>query len=100
MDNHPTKLAFSQNLQTMFHLDHGGKQPVPLKLIELQDGCVSPGQGEFSLLFHGPNDFVLPGQTYQLRHEQIGEFNLFLVPLSRDQNGFYYEAVLHRAVHS
>jgi len=35
MENLPTKLDFSQHLQTTFHLDHGADEAVPLKLIEV-----------------------------------------------------------------
>jgi len=98
MDHHPTKLEFSQHLQTTFHLDHGGERVIPLRLIELQEGHSHSGQGGFSLLFHGPNGYVLPGQTYQLKHEHIGEFELFLVPVSSDRSGLYYEAVLNGSV--
>ncbi|HLF74384.1 MAG TPA: hypothetical protein VI524_08565 [Anaerolineales bacterium] len=98
MENLPTKLEFSQNLQTTFHLDHGGREAIPLKLIELQERSADPGYEQFSLLFHGPNGLVLPQQTYQMKHEQIGEFDLFLVPLANDRNGFYYEAVFNQVM--
>ena len=35
----------------------------------------------FSLLFHGPANPFLPQGTYPLRHDSIGDFPLFLVPL-------------------
>jgi uncharacterized protein DUF6916 len=85
----PTKLEFSQYLQTPFHLDHGADKAVPLKLIEFKDG---------SPLFHGPHPFVLPRKTYQMKHENIGEFDLFLVLVNGDDNGLYYEAVFNRSV--
>ena len=95
MENLPTKLEFSQNLRTTFHLHHGDNKTVPLNLIECKDGSVDNGQEHVILLFHGPDHFVLPGQTYQLRHEHIGEFNLFLVAVGSDQSGLYYEAVFN-----
>ena len=95
MENLPTKLEFSQNLRTIFHLQHGEDKTIPLKLIECKGGSAHNGQGQVTLLFHGPNHFVLRGQTYQLRHEHIGEFDLYLVAVGSDQNGLYYEAVFH-----
>lgn len=91
MENLPTKLEFAQQLHTTFHLDHGAEEAVPLKLIEFKDG---------SALFQGPNHFVLPRKTYQLKHENIGEFDLFLVFVNSDHNGLYYEAVFNRSVYS
>lgn len=98
MDNTPTKLEFSQNLRTTFHLHAGDDKTIPLKLIECKDSSGHNGHEQFSLLFHGPNQFVLPGRTYQLRHERIGKFDLFLVPLSSDEDGLYYEAVFDNSV--
>jgi hypothetical protein len=98
MENLPTKLEFSQNLHTIFHLDHGGDKAVPLKLIEFKEGSEIAGYDQFVLLFHGPNHFVLPQQTYQLKHDHIGEFDLFLVAVNSDSNGLYYEAVFNRSV--
>ena len=98
MENLPTKLEFSQNLNTTFHLDHGSDTAVPLKLIEFRVVPSDPGQEQFSLLFHGPQDFVLPREVYQLRHDRIGEFGLSLVAMGSDKNGLYYEAVFNRSV--
>ena len=98
MENLPTKLEFSQNLNTTFHLDHGGDRAVPLKLIEFREVPSDPGYEQFSLLFHGPQDFVLPREVYQLRHDRIGEFGLCLVVMGSDSNGLYYEAVFNRSV--
>jgi hypothetical protein len=37
----------------------------------------------------------LPQQIYSLRHEKMDEFEIFLVPISGDENGFRYEAVFN-----
>lgn len=96
MENIPTKLDFSQHLRTIFHLNHGDRRTLPLHLIECKDASPHNGHEHFTLLFHGPNHIVLRGQTYQLRHEHIGEFNLILVAVGSDQNGLYYEAVFNQ----
>jgi hypothetical protein len=49
----------------------------------------------FSVFFDGPADLLLPTQTYLLRHEQMGELELFLGANSRDANGIRYEAVFN-----
>jgi hypothetical protein len=93
MENIPTKTEFAQNLRTTFHVQHGEEEPLALRLIECKEGSAHNGHEQCTLLFHGPDHFVLPGRTYQLRHEHIGEFDLFLVAVSADQSGLYYEAV-------
>lgn len=47
----------------------------------------------FSAYFRGPGDIFLPQRIYKLEHEQMGEIELFLVPVGQDQRGFRYEAV-------
>lgn len=49
----------------------------------------------FSLLFRNASAFLFPQQTYPMRHPQLGEFGLFLVPIARDREGFIYQAVFN-----
>ena len=49
----------------------------------------------FSAFFYGSGDHVLPQRTYTLEHDVMGKFELFLVPVVRDETGFYYEAVFN-----
>lgn len=39
----------------------------------------------FSVLFHGPLQPVLPQGIYHVVHEQLGEMDLFLVPVGPDE---------------
>lgn len=50
----------------------------------------------FSLFFHGPREPFLPQQMYAMRHEQLGELVLFMVPVGESQEGFQYEVVFNR----
>ena len=47
----------------------------------------------FSLLFLGPVEPVLPQRIYRLTHDTVGEIEIFIVPVGRDENGTTYEAV-------
>ena len=47
----------------------------------------------FSMIFVGRTNGVLPQRIYQLEHDSLGEFELFLVPVGMDANGVQYEAV-------
>jgi hypothetical protein len=47
----------------------------------------------FSLLLRGKSEPVLPQGLYRMRHQQLGEMELFLVPIGPDQQGMRYEAV-------
>jgi hypothetical protein len=52
------------------------------------------GMERFSLYFVGPESY-LEQKIYSVEHEQMGVFDLFLVPVGHDQNGFRYEAVFN-----
>jgi hypothetical protein len=47
---------------------------------------------QFSLVFRGPAAPVLPQRTYVLAHAELGELQLFLVPIGADAEGMRYEA--------
>ena len=96
MQELPGKPMFSENLNSKFLLDGEGREGVALELIELRDGISNPTSESYSLLFRGPSAFVLPQQIYTLKHEPLGEFELFIVPVGRDADGAYYEAVFNR----
>jgi hypothetical protein len=49
----------------------------------------------FSLIFLGPDENVLPQKLYRLRHEDLGEVTIFLVPVGRDAKGVSYQAVFN-----
>lgn len=47
----------------------------------------------FSLVFRGPPEPVLPQRIYRFEHEVLGAFEIFVVPIGRDEDGVRYEAV-------
>jgi hypothetical protein len=52
-----------------------------------------PTRAPFSLVFLGPPSPVLPQRTYRFEHEQLGTFEIFIVPIGSDQAGTRYEAI-------
>lgn len=50
-------------------------------------------RASFSIVLRGPAEPVLPQGTYRLEHDELGEFDLFLVPVGPDDEGMRYEAV-------
>jgi hypothetical protein len=91
-----SKSAFEQNLNTTFWLLDDSQQPQPMDLVELTQGPASPGLEQFSLQFRGDRNRIFSQRTYPMKHDSIGEFELFLVPIAQDANGTLYEAVFNR----
>jgi hypothetical protein len=104
MSEHLHTATFSAQLNTPFKILQPSMPEVDVELVEVTErGPIAgpqPGaaarQERFSIVFRGPHERVLPQGTYQMRHERLGAFDLFLVPVSRDQGGVYYEAVFNR----
>jgi len=76
---------------------------LPLTVLEVSPRRVVPAGGadgkvyeNFSLTFLGPAERLLPQQIYQLEAEEIGRFELFLVPLKQEPEGIQYQATFNR----
>jgi len=87
--------TFEPHVQEMFQLQINPSQLMDVVLVNATEKNL-PHQEQFSLLFQGSNEYLLPQAIYTLEHQQLGEFQLFLVPVSQDQTSYYYEAVFNR----
>lgn len=94
-----TEEAFAENLNTKFRVRVEAPHPVELELTEVKSYRVKAGEQDglerFSLFFQGPADIYLPQQIYSFEHPSMGEFDLFMVPVGRDERGFRYEIVFN-----
>ena len=94
-----TEKEFSQHLNTKYRVDLEPARQVELELVEVK-GYPSKaneqgGMERFSAYFTGPGEFFLPQSTYSLEHDRMGKFEIFLVPIARDESGVRYEAVFN-----
>ena len=94
-----TEKEFSKHVNTKFCARLDGGVQAELDLIEVKGYPGHPGDQQgmerFSIYFKGPATPHLPQKLYTLQHDQMGEFEIFLVPLSRNDQGFRYEAVFN-----
>jgi hypothetical protein len=81
-------------------LDAGGPMEVvdlievsPLKKYVAPDSERTP----FSLLFKScdSSSNILPQKLYRMAHDDMGELEIFLVPIARDESGVTYEAAFN-----
>ena len=91
-----THETFSQHANTKFQVQVDENTPVELELTGISELKVYPLQEEFSIVFRGPSDAFLGQGIHTLTHSQMGQFEIFLVPIRQDAAGFYYEAVFNR----
>jgi hypothetical protein len=71
----------------------------PMELVEATESTEPGGRGpegqtrmQFSLVFRGPTSPYLPQATYRLSHAELGQLDLFLVPIGAESDGIRYEA--------
>ena len=93
---HYTLDRFQPLLGESFEISGGGST-VQATLVEVADLREAQGAGlrsrQFSLVWRGPCEPVLPQQIHRVTHAAIGSLDLFLVPIGPDAGGMRYEAV-------
>jgi hypothetical protein len=88
----PTLDDFSGRIGESFELAAGDERlPVVLEVAEELPNPVREG-GAFRLEWRGPRDPVLPQAVYGFRRDDEA-FEMFIVPVGRDEQGVVYEAV-------
>ena len=90
-----TEETFLEHLNTRFRVFAEAADPLDIELVKVTS-LSSPGNVQFSIQFQGPGNVFLPQRIYTLEHEILGRFDLFLVPVGKNSNGFEYEAVFNR----
>ena len=89
--------TFSEHLGSAFRIHPDDTGQVDVELISATGLGGSAGEEmsrqPFSIIFHGPADVLLPQRIYKMEHDQIGSFELFLVPIGPDEKGLRYEAI-------
>jgi hypothetical protein len=97
-----TENEFSKHVKTKFRLKPNtmnSEQQVELELAEVKGYAKKAEEhscmARFSVFFDGPDEVQLPQGVYSLSHDQMGEFEIFLVPIARNESGFRYEAVFN-----
>jgi len=90
---------FSGHEGEAFEVTGDGAPQQTLVLTDVAASGVAGGHGpegeereQFTLLFRGPLEPLLPQATYRLDHADIGPVDLFLVPLAPRADGAVYEA--------
>src|SRR4051812_36588677 len=94
--------TFKPHLNETFQIVAGEGDVVETRLTmvtalprRLASGEIETGEGirqPFNLIFVGPLDRVLPQATYQFVHPQLGDLDIFIVPIGPGAEGMRYEA--------
>lgn len=91
-----THEEFVQAANSKFYAELDENTDVELELIDVSELKIYPQQEEFVIVFRGPLDKFLDQGGRYFKHDKMGRFELFTVPIRQDAQGFYYEAVFNR----
>lgn len=93
--------AFQPRVGNTFIIRATPEQAIDAELIEAR-ALVDPGRSPkgassqrtpFALLFRTTLRGALPQRIYSVEHDEIGAYELFLVPVGPDEKGMVYEAI-------
>ena len=91
----PSREQFLKAVDTQFEARTPAGEPFELTLTALQTHVDNDVQENFSLVFTASDAAQAAQDTFYLKHESLGEFVLFLVPVGRDAKGTHFEAVFN-----
>jgi len=89
---------FLKHLNTKFRIRLNESEAVEAELTAVSEHLLSPRQERFSVVFRAPNETFLGQGMRPFQHDEMGAFDLFIVPIERDDEGTYYEAVFNRLI--
>lgn len=97
MSEFQSEEEFKQHLNTPFRVQVNAPKQIDLTLVAVEprpsESTEQQGMERFSVFFLGSPEFLLPQTTYRLTHPQMGEFDIFLVAVGKEPEGYRYEAV-------
>jgi hypothetical protein len=93
--------AFQPRVGDRFRIRPSPESTIDAELIEaraLGESGRSPAKGSvrptpFALLFRTTLKGALPQRIYQVEHDEMGAYDIFLVPVGPDAVGMVYEAI-------
>ncbi len=88
---------FRPYLQERFYLFLDETNFLEVELIKVSDyPDQDPHTGRpFDLIFRLPKGLFIPQETYTFKQDQMGKFELFIVPIGSDRKGQLYQVIFN-----
>ncbi len=90
---------FVSHLHDKFAIQLEGIEPIELELVEVTElgqALIADDRRPFSLIFLGPvSQQYLLQATYCLAHPQMGDLDIFIVPLGPQAGRMQYQAIFN-----
>jgi hypothetical protein len=87
---------FDECVHSEFEIIENSAAVCVLELTDVVERMKTPVQETFSLMFRGPLTLFVPQGIRTLKHGKLGELDIFLVPVGKEEDGFQYEAVFNK----
>lgn len=91
----PAGNDFLGQINSIFHASLDDGTAFDLSLVSLEDGVSGPHYESFSLIFRAPVSIPPVQSTYRVENAALGGMDMFLVPVKKDNDGLYFEAVFN-----
>ncbi|WP_338285882.1 hypothetical protein [Luteolibacter sp. LG18] len=102
MPDQLSRAWFLPHLKSRFSMSLTGNSTVDMTLVEVgAESTLVNGADKytaFSILFRAPQGSPSEDGTYHIRHQELGEMELFLTPVGRYTDHVRYEAAFTRKV--
>ena len=99
MNSLPTKDEFAAQLNTNFEAREETGKLFEMTLVEVKSVISNKFQECFALLFCTlAEDVAAQQQSFRLKHSILGEMELFLVPVKKNENNLFFEAVFNKLI--
>lgn len=95
MNEEFSRERFAGALGSKFTLHAAEEKSVEIELIEVSEARERPNQVSFSIVFLLPEFYNAEQGLYDLTHDELGAFQIFLVPIGSGKRGAMLEAVFN-----
>ena len=96
MLEHHDRAAFEGALGSTFRMDGDGDEATDIRLVACDSKIDTPQQSCFSLLFNAPAETAPVQGVRRLVHPDLGEMDVFLVPIEKTDGKLLFEAVFNQ----
>lgn len=91
-----TRDEYAECLNQDFIVEFAPEYKVTMKLIEVSKEEERHRQKSFSLTFGAPTDTPIDQRIFGIQNEKLGKFELFLVPVGREDHVVLFQSVFNR----
>ena len=92
----PSKQQFSDQVEKTFRISAPDGTAAEVTLVEFKDIADTEAVETFSLLFQVPANLAVAQGTYRAENDEMEPMDIFLVPIRRNGEGLYLEAIFNR----